>query len=99
VEEFKEPLLEFETYTPKVEISTPKVYKSYRENFYNPINDDEVKYYTSLKSEDALKTKTPKELNDLFAPALKEYKELKQYQKDGYFFSGSGSSFFRVKGV
>ena len=96
VEEFKEPLLEFDTYTPEVQISTPKVYKSYRENFYNPINDDEVKYYTSLKSEDALKTKTPKELNDLFAPALKEYKELKQYQKDGYFFSGSGSSFFRT---
>jgi len=26
-----------------------------------------------------------------------EYKKLKDYRKDGYFFSGSGSSFFKVK--
>ena len=95
VEKFDEPLLKFDTYTPKVEISTPKVYVSYRENFYNPIDEDEVKYYTSVKSKDVLKAKIPQELNDLFAPALKEYKELKQHQKDGYFFSGSGSSFFK----
>jgi len=98
VEKFDEPLLKFDTYTPKVEISTPKVYVSYRENFYNPIDNTEVKYYTSVKSSEVLKTKTALELNDLFAPALKEYTELKQYQKDGYFFSGSGSSFFKVKG-
>ena len=98
VEKFDEPLLKFDTYTPKVEISTPKVYISYRKNFYNPIDEDEVRYYTSVKSKDVLKLKKPKELNDLFSPALKEYDKLKSHQKDGYFFSGRGSSFFRVKG-
>jgi len=37
------------------------------------------------------------EANDLFAPALQEYKELKDHYRQGYFFSGSGSSFFKVK--
>jgi 4-diphosphocytidyl-2-C-methyl-D-erythritol kinase len=36
------------------------------------------------------------EANDLFEPALREYKELKNHYKHGYYFSGSGSSFFRI---
>ncbi len=95
VEEFKEPLLNFEVFTPKIEISTPKVYVSYRENFFAPIsNIDELKNISSL---DALKSMSPQEANDLFKPALKEYKELINHYKDGYYFSGSGSSFFKVK--
>ena len=97
VEKFDEPLLEFDTYTPKIEISTPKVYKSYRENFYNPIDEDLQNFFKNVSSADVLRLKTPQDLNDLFSPALKEYDELKSYQKDGYFFSGSGSSFFKPK--
>ncbi len=96
VEEFKEPLLDFEVFTPKVEISTPKVYTIYREDFYNPIDGfktDELKKTTSLE---ILNTMSADEANDLFKPALQEYKELKKYYKHGYYFSGSGSSFFRV---
>jgi len=96
VEEFKEELLEFEIYTPHVEISTPKVYKSYRENFYNPIDGFESKRVKELSSLEALKTMSADEANDLFKPALLEYKELKKSYKHGYFFSGSGSSFFRL---
>ena len=97
VEEYEEPLLNFDIYTPNVEISTPKVYRSYRESFYNPIPQAEVQRLKQTKSLDVLDSQTPKEANDLFAPALKEYKELQQHHKDGYYFSGSGSSFFRVK--
>lgn len=97
VEEFKEELLEFDIYTPKVEISTPRVYASYRENFYNPINEEDVKKLKSLTSIDILKTQTPQEANDLFLPALKEYSKLQQHHKDGYYFSGSGSSFFMIQ--
>ncbi len=94
VEEFKEPLLSFDIYTPNIEISTPKVYKSYRENFYNPILNAEVQRLKQTNSLDILDFLKPKEANDLFAPALKEYEELKKHHKKGYFFSGSGSSFF-----
>ena len=96
VEEFDEPLLDFDVYTPKVEISTPKVYLSYRDNFYNPIEVNEIEYFKQMTSEEVLKTKSPQEANDLFPPALKEYKQLQQHHKDSYYFSGSGSSFFKL---
>jgi len=97
VEEFKEDLLNFDIYTPKIEISTPKVYTIYRENFYNPIDkskEDELKKTSSL---DILNNFSADEANDLFKPAIKEYPKLKKHHKDGYYFSGSGSSFFRIK--
>ncbi|MCF6341033.1 MAG: 4-(cytidine 5'-diphospho)-2-C-methyl-D-erythritol kinase [Sulfurimonas sp.] len=96
VEEFKEVLLDFDIYTPNIEISTPKVYISYRENFYNPISYAEVQRLKQTKSLEALDFFSPKEANDLFTPALKEYKKLQKHHKEGYYFSGSGSSFFRV---
>ena len=97
VVEFDEALLNIESYTPKVEISTPKVYKSYRENFFAPIDENETKRLKNMLSRDILSSMSPKEANDLFAPALREYEELEQHFKEGYHFSGSGSSFFRIK--
>ena len=95
-EEFEEDLLNIETYTPKIEISTPKVYQSYRENFYAPIDGFERERLKNMNSLEALATMSVDEANDLFKPALQEYKHLKDYYKHGYYFSGSGSSFFRV---
>ena len=97
VEEFKEELLNIETYTPKIEISTPKVYQIYRENFFNPIDGFKMQELKKINSLDALNAMNPSEANDLFEPALQEYKELKEHYKHGFHFSGSGSSFFRVK--
>jgi len=96
VEEFQEELLEIETYTPSIQISTPLVYKIYREDFYNPIDGFQTQELKQILSQDALKTMSPSQANDLFEPALRAYKELKNHYKSGYHFSGSGSSFFRV---
>jgi 4-diphosphocytidyl-2-C-methyl-D-erythritol kinase len=97
VEEFDEELLNIETYTPKVEISTPRVYRVYREDFYNPVDGFKREELKNMSSLDALKQMNPSEANDLFEPALREYKELKNHYKSGYHFSGSGSSFFRIQ--
>ena len=97
VEEFQEELLHIETYTPKIKISTPRVYKVYREDFYNPIDGFKTQELKQMLSKDALTAMNPAEANDLFEPALREYKELKNYYKSGYHFSGSGSSFFRIE--
>ncbi|WP_304545363.1 4-(cytidine 5'-diphospho)-2-C-methyl-D-erythritol kinase [Sulfurimonas microaerophilic] len=99
VEPFEEKLLKFDVYTPDVKISTPKVYTAYRDNFYEPIDGFEVQKLKDMKSEQVLQTMKAQEANDLFAPALQEYPELKQYYRQGYFFSGSGSSFFKIKEV
>ena len=97
VEEFHEELLDLDVVTPKIEISTPKVYKAYREHFYDPIDGFEVARLKQLKSSEILKTIDASGANDLFLPAMQEYKELKKYYKHGYYFSGSGSSFFKIK--
>ena len=97
VEKFEEEPLAFDIYTPNIEISTPKVYKSYREHFYAPIDGFKAKELQKKPSREILKSMTPQEANDLFAPALKEYPQLAAVQKEGYFFSGSGSSFFKIK--
>ena len=97
VEEFKEECLDFEVFTPKVKISTPKVYQTYRADFYAPINNLEIKKLKITTSKEILNTMNAKEANDLFAPAMQEYKELEKHYKKGWHFSGSGSSFFRIE--
>ncbi len=96
VEEFHEEILEFEITTPQIEISTPKVYQSYREYFYNPIGIEEKEKLKNMISKDILENMKADEANDLFKPALQEYKELKNHYQYGTYFSGSGSSFFRL---
>jgi 4-diphosphocytidyl-2-C-methyl-D-erythritol kinase len=96
VEEYKEELLKIQTYTPQIEISTPHVYKVYREDFYAPIDGFKTEEFKKISSRDILDSMSADEANDLFKPALQEYKELKNHYKHGYFFSGSGSSFFSV---
>jgi 4-diphosphocytidyl-2-C-methyl-D-erythritol kinase len=97
VERFEEELLEFELFTPDVQISTPKVYQTYRVDFYSPIDEAEIKRLKNMTSKKILESMDAYEANDLFKPALREYKELEKYYKEGWHFSGSGSSFFKLK--
>ncbi len=96
VEPFNEPPLNIRTATPKIEISTPKVYQAFREHFYKELSIDEQIRLTNLSSRDAIKEMSPKEANDLFEPALLLYPELEKHCNEGWYFSGSGSSFFTV---
>ncbi len=93
---YEEPLLNVELFTPHIEISTPRVYQSYREHFFNPITTTQAQQWAQQPSETVLKHCSIAEANDLFLPACHEYPELKQYANPSYFFSGSGSSFFKV---
>ena len=95
VEKFDEEALQIETFTPKIEISTPAVYKEYRQNFYAPIYQEEERKWLALSSKEVLGRFDAIRANDLFAPALQLYPRLSEYAKEGWFFSGSGSSFFR----
>lgn len=96
VEAFDEPPLNIQTVTPKIEISTPKVYRAFREQFYKELSIDEQIRLAHISSIDALKEMTATEANDLFAPALMLYPELEYHRKEGWYFSGSGSSFFTL---
>ena len=95
VECFEEEPLSLETFTPAIEISTPAVYKEYREHFFRPVSEDEKLKWLAMKSKEVLERFDDRSANDLLAPALKLYPQLERYRKKEWFFSGSGSSFFR----
>ncbi|NCO00965.1 MAG: 4-(cytidine 5'-diphospho)-2-C-methyl-D-erythritol kinase [Epsilonproteobacteria bacterium] len=97
VEEFDEESLDFEVFTPDIQISTPKVYQIYRDDFYAPIDGFKTDKLKKMSSKEILKSMRADEANDLFKPALQAYKDLKKHYQHGWHFSGSGSSFFRVK--
>ena len=92
VEPRDEKALDLEVFTPPVECSTPDVYRLYKERFFNPSPTDLDKKETK----EILKNYSPSELNDLLKPAIILYPQLNRYLNHG-FFSGSGSSFFKVK--
>jgi 4-diphosphocytidyl-2-C-methyl-D-erythritol kinase len=96
VEPYDEAPLKIETRTPSIEISTPAVYKRFREGFYKELGAEEYDYFAKTDSVSLLGELNADEANDLFEPALSLYPELKEHYRHGWFFSGSGSSFFRA---
>jgi len=92
VEVRDEKALDLEIFTPPIECSTPEVYNIYKTQFFNPKDTD----FDKKETLELLNNYKPSELNDLLIPALTLYPELNRY-KDFGFFSGSGSSFFKLK--
>ncbi len=97
VEPFDEVPLPIETRTPKIEISTPAVYRRFREGFYRELPAERYGYFQQTGSAALLDELSATEANDLFEPALSLYPQLKEQWRHGWFFSGSGSSFFRLR--
>ncbi len=96
VERFDEEPLNLETTTPNIDLSTPQVYQTFRENFYKELGPEEHAKLSIMSSKDILDTYSISEANDLFEPALQLYSKLKDSYQKGWFFSGSGSTFFRL---
>ncbi|MDD2384876.1 MAG: 4-(cytidine 5'-diphospho)-2-C-methyl-D-erythritol kinase [Sulfurospirillaceae bacterium] len=95
---YDEPILDIEVFTPPLECNTALVYKMYREHFLHKVSEIDTAFAMgNMASEVLLSTYRIEELNDLYAACLKVYPELEAYVKEGWFFSGSGSSFFRIK--
>ena len=96
VEKFDEEILDIHTITPNIKCNTGEIFKIFRKDFYKQISKEEAKKLFNMKSIDILKEFNIKEANDLYEPALSIYSILKEYEKENWFFSGSGSSFFKV---
>lgn len=93
----------YEIYTPKIFSSTSRVYQAFDRLLQRGEIQSLLKIdFLSLSSIELLSRFSATELNDLLLPALSEYPELQSIKDDlgeGWFFSGSGSSFFRLKGL
>jgi len=96
VEKFDEEVLDIKTVTPKIECNTGAIFAKFRDEFYKEISKEEASKLLQMKSKDILETLSIDEANDLYAPALSVYPELKTYENGKNFFSGSGSSFFQL---
>jgi len=98
VEEFEEDVPKLEIFTPNISCNTAKIFRVYRQNFSQTMGQskDLGEKLALLDSKEILEEFSPEVLNDLYPAALKAHSELHFEKKDGYFFSGSGSSFFRA---
>ena len=98
VEPFEEVPPALELYTPDIGCDTAVVYKTFKEHLLDDITLCSFLGWEKLDSKTLLELiNDPIILNDLYNAALIAYPELKQYAKAGWFFSGSGSTFFRQK--
>jgi len=94
VEEFKEKPLHVEVFTPDIKCDTGAIYRAFREDY--SIDLKLADKMSKMSSAELLKRYSDLELNDLLKPALRVNQDLKKQRKEGWFFSGSGSSFFKI---
>jgi 4-diphosphocytidyl-2-C-methyl-D-erythritol kinase len=98
VEPFDEAPLALELYTPDIGCDTAVVYQAFKTHLLNDITLCSFLGWEKLASKTLLELiGDPVILNDLYNAALIAYPELKALAKAGWFFSGSGSTFFRLK--
>ena len=98
VEPFDEKPLSLELFTPNIACDTSVVYKTFKEHLLNNISVCSFFGWDNIDSKSVLETiSSPIKLNDLYAASLIAYPELKEVAKEGWFFSGSGSTYFRLK--
>ena len=96
VEKFDEEILNIDTITPKIKCNTGEIFKVFREKFYKQISKEEADKLLKMKSVEVLNNLNIKEANDLYEPAISVYPKLEEYTQNNWYFSGSGSSFFKV---
>jgi len=96
VEKFDEEILDIEVITPSIECNTGEIFKRFREKFYKELSFKDKDKLLVLNSKEVLKIFDIYEANDLYKPAEDAYPELNNYNKSTWYFSGSGSSFFRI---
>ena len=98
VEPFEEDPLAVELYTPDIGCDTALVYKTFKKHLLDDITLSSFMGWEKLDSKTLLDLiGDPIILNDLYNAALLAYPELKELAKEGWFFSGSGSTFFKLK--
>lgn len=98
VEPFDEEPLSLELYTPELGCDTTVVYKTFKAHLLNDISLTSFIGWDQLDSKTLLeKMNDPILLNDLYAASRIAYPELKEIAREGWYFSGSGSTFFKIK--
>jgi 4-diphosphocytidyl-2-C-methyl-D-erythritol kinase len=96
IEPFEEEPFEIELYTPDIHCDTPLVYKTFKQELLKDIDLKSFEGWESLSTKKILSKVNAIEANDLYRASLIAYPELEEVARDGWYFSGSGSTFFRI---
>ena len=97
VKEFKEDAFEIELYTPDIHCDTPLVYKTFKRELFDDIEPTVFEGWERLSTKEVLSKVDAIEANDLYRASLIAYPQLKAIAKEDWYFSGSGSTFFKIK--
>lgn len=99
VERFDEMPLKLELKTPNIGCDTATVYRTYHKYLLRTLDPNSFFGWEKMDSLTLLQLiNDPIALNDLYPAAMAAYPELENLDMKGWFFSGSGSTFFRPKG-
>lgn len=97
VQSFEEEALNVELYTPKIQSDETLVCQTYEKDLYTNSSLTSFEGWDKLDSKSIIeRTADPIILNDLYAAALLAYPDLIKVAKNGWLFSASGSTFFRL---
>ena len=97
VKEFKEEKLDIELYTPDIHCNTALVYKTFKKELLDKIEPTSFEGWEKLSSKKVLSQVDAVEANDLYKASRIAYPQLANEAKEGWYFSGSGSTFFKIK--
>ncbi|WP_456383026.1 4-(cytidine 5'-diphospho)-2-C-methyl-D-erythritol kinase [Hydrogenimonas sp.] len=93
---FEETPPSLELFTPPIHCDTARVYRTFRENFFDTIDSRAAMEWLHEESVEVMEHTTPLEANDLYRAALLAYPDLAKWQAPYRFFSGSGSTLFHL---
>jgi 4-diphosphocytidyl-2-C-methyl-D-erythritol kinase len=98
VRPFEEAPLQFELFTPTISCDTSEVYKTFHKYLLRNVDLTTFFGWENMDSLTLLKLiQDPVALNDLYPAAMASYPELEEVTRKGWFFSGSGSTFFKIR--
>ncbi len=97
VEEFEDEKFNVELFTPNIHCNTALVYKTFKQELLDKIEPTTFEGWEKCSSREILNNVSAVEANDLFKASLIAYPQLLESQPKDWYFSGSGSTFFRIK--
>jgi len=97
VEPFDDEDFEIKLYTPNIHCDTALVYQTFKKHLLDKIEPQTFKGWEKLGSKELLSNLSAIEANDLYRASLIAYPKLAKAARDKWYFSGSGSSFFKLK--
>ena len=97
VEEFKDDPFEIELFMPHIHCDTPLVYKTFKKYLLDDIEPTRFLGWEKLSSIEILSQVDAVEANDLYRASLLAYPKLEEVAPENWYFSGSGSTFFKIK--